>query len=141
MRCRFAADRGWKVAEVHDKRSTHSDTVRLEIDTDSGVTTVEGGVVLGKPRLMHLNGIYCEAPLGGTQVCTKNFDVPGVVGHIGKVLGSHGINIGNFSLGRSDTQPVESIAVITTDALVTQEVLDQLLANPSVRTARSVKTV
>ncbi len=137
----LAADRGWKVAEVHDKRSTHSDTVRLEIDTDSGVTTVEGGVVLGKPRLMHLNGIYCEAPLGGTQVCTKNFDVPGVVGHIGKVLGSHGINIGNFSLGRSDTQPVESIAVITTDALVTQEVLDQLLANPSVRTARSVKTV
>jgi D-3-phosphoglycerate dehydrogenase len=137
----LAADRGWKVAEVHDKRSTHSDTVRLEIDTDSGVTTVEGGVVLGKPRLMHLNGIYCEAPLGGTQVCTKNFDVPGVVGHIGKVLGSHGINIGNFSLGRSDTQPVESIAVITTDALVTQEVLDQLLSNPSVRTARSVKTV
>jgi D-3-phosphoglycerate dehydrogenase / 2-oxoglutarate reductase len=137
----LAADRGWKVAEVHDKRSTHSDTVRLEVDTDSGATTVEGGVVLGKPRLMHLNGIYCEAPLGGTQVCTKNFDVPGVVGHIGKVLGSHGINIGNFSLGRSDTQPVESIAVITTDALVTQEVLDQLLANPSVRTARSVKTI
>jgi D-3-phosphoglycerate dehydrogenase len=137
----LAADRGWKVAEVHDKRSTHSDTVRLAIETDSGVTTVEGGVVLGKPRLMHVDGIYCEAPLGGTQVCTKNFDVPGVVGHIGKVLGSHGINIGNFSLGRSDTQPVESIAVITTDELVTQEVLDQLLSNPSVRTARSVQTV
>lgn len=137
----LAADRGWKVAEVHDKRSTHSDTVRLEIETDSGRTTVEGGVVLGKPRLMHVDGIYCEAPLGGPQVCTKNFDVPGVVGHIGKVLGSHGINIGNFSLGRSDTQPVESIAVITTDAPVTEEVLDQLLSNPSVRTARSVRAV
>jgi D-3-phosphoglycerate dehydrogenase / 2-oxoglutarate reductase len=135
----LASDRGWNVAEVHDKRSAHSDTVRLEIETDKGVTTVEGAVVLGKPRLMHVDGIYCEAPLGGTQICTKNFDVPGVVGHIGMVLGSHGINIGNFSLGRSDTQPVESIAVITTDAIVTQDVLDQLTANVAVRIARSVK--
>ncbi|HTA42970.1 MAG TPA: phosphoglycerate dehydrogenase, partial [Bryobacteraceae bacterium] len=55
----IAADRGWNVAEVHDKRSVHADTIRLEIETGSGVTTVEGAVVLGKPRLLHVDGIYC----------------------------------------------------------------------------------
>src|SRR5207237_2549670 len=91
----IAADRGWNVAEVHDKRSTHSDTICLEIETDSGTTTVEGAVVLNKPRLMHVDGIYCEAPLNGHLVCMKNLDVPGVIGHVGTVLGSNNINIAN----------------------------------------------
>jgi hypothetical protein len=45
----IAAERGWNVAEVHDKRSGHMDSIRLEVETDSSVTTVEGAVVLGKP--------------------------------------------------------------------------------------------
>src|SRR5208283_2995783 len=32
----IAAERGWNVAEVHDKRSAQSDTIRLEVETDSG---------------------------------------------------------------------------------------------------------
>lgn len=135
----LASDRGWNVVEVHDKRSAHSDTIGLEIETDSSVTTVEGGVVLGKARLMHVDGIYCEAPLTGSMVCLKNLDVPGVVGHIGTVLGSNNINIANFSLGRSETEPAEAIAVITTDTLVTQNVLDQLLSSGAMKLARALQ--
>jgi D-3-phosphoglycerate dehydrogenase len=135
----IAADRGWNVAEVHDKRSAHSDTIRLEIETDSSITTVEGAVVLGKARLMHVDGIYCEAPLAGSMVCLKNLDVPGVVGHIGTVMGSNNINIANFSLGRSESAPVEAIVVIKTDTLVTQNVLDQLLSNGAVQLARALQ--
>ena len=135
----IASDRGWNVAEVHDKRSAHSDTIRLEIETDSSITTVEGAVVLGKARLMHVDGIYCEAPLAGSMVCLKNLDVPGVVGHIGTVMGSNNINIANFSLGRSESAPVEAIVVIKTDTLVTQIVLDQLLSNGAVQLARALQ--
>lgn len=135
----LAADRGWNVAEVHDKRSAHSDTIRIEVETDSGVTTVEGAVVLGKPRLMHVDGIYCEAPLIGQLVLLKNLDVPGVIGHVGNVLGSNRINIANFSLGRRDSgEPMEAMAVVSTDTLVPQEVLEQLMSNPAVKLARSV---
>ena len=136
----IAADRGWNVAEVHDKRSGHADSIRLEFETDSSVTTVEGAVVLGKPRLMHVDGIYCEAPLTGPLVFLKNLDVPGVIGHIGNVLGSNRINIANFSLGRRDTgEPLEAIAVITTDSLVPQDVLEQLMSNPAIKLARSLQ--
>ncbi len=135
----IAAERGWNVAEVHDKRTGHSDSIRLEIETDASVTTVEGAVVLGKPRLMHVDGIYCEAPLAGPLVCMKNLDVPGVIGHVGTILGSNRINIANFSLGRRDSgEPLEAIAVVSTDTLVPQEVLDQLMSNPAVKIARSV---
>jgi D-3-phosphoglycerate dehydrogenase len=135
----IVADRGWTVAEVHDKRSGHADSIRLEIETESSVTTVEGAVVLGRPRLMHVDGIYCEAPLSGPLVCMKNLDVPGVIGHVGTVLGSNLINIANFSLGRRDSgEPLEAIAVVSTDTLVPQDVLDQLMSNPAVKLARSV---
>ena len=135
----LAADRGWKVAEVHDTRSSRSDAIRLEIETDSGLTTVEGSVVLGKPRLMLVDGIYCEAPLSGTLVCMKSLDLPGVIGHIGTLLGSHRINIANFSLGRRETgEPAEAISILSTDSLVPQDVLAQLLSNPAVKLARSV---
>jgi D-3-phosphoglycerate dehydrogenase len=135
----IAARRGWSVVEVHDKRSTHLDTIRIEVETDAGVTAVEGAVVLDAPRLMEVDGIYCEAPLTGPMICVKNSDVPGVVGHIGTVLGSHGINIANFSLGRRDVNGErDAIAVVSTDALVGQEVLDELTANAAIRLARAL---
>lgn len=135
----IAAERGWNVAEVHDKRTGHIDSIRLEVETDSSVTTVEGAVVLGKPRLMQVDGIYCEASLGGHVVCMKNLDVPGVIGHVGSVLGMNRINIANFSLGRRDSgEPLEAIAVVSTDTLVPQDVLDQLMSNPAVKLARAV---
>ena len=85
----IAAERGWNVAEVHDNRSAQADSIRIEVETDSGVTAVEGAVVLGKARLMHVDGIYCEAPLSGPLICMKNDDVPGVIGHVGSVLGAN----------------------------------------------------
>ena len=136
----LAADRGWNVAEVHDMRAGHGDSIRLEFETDSSVTTVEGAVILGKPRLMLVDGIYCEAPLSGPLVFLKNLDVPGVIGHVGNVLGSNRINIANFSLGRRDSgEPVEAIAVVSTDSVVPQDVLEQLMSNPAIKLARSVQ--
>jgi hypothetical protein len=48
---------------------------------------VEGAVLLEKPRLMQVDGIYCEAALAGFLIFMKNLDVPGVIGHVGTVLG------------------------------------------------------
>ena len=49
-----------------------------------------------------MDGIYCEAALAGHLIFMKNHDVPGVIGHVGTVLGRNDINIANFSLGRRD---------------------------------------
>ncbi|HET8547885.1 MAG TPA: phosphoglycerate dehydrogenase [Bryobacteraceae bacterium] len=140
----LASDRGWVTAERHDKRAGHMDTVQIDLETDSGVTSVEGALVLDKPRLIKIDGIYCEAPLAGHILFLKNEDVPGVIGYVGSVLGRHGINIANFSLGRQETpgspgSPVEAVAVVETDGVVPDEVVVELLHNPAVKMARHVE--
>jgi D-3-phosphoglycerate dehydrogenase len=135
----LAADRGWNVAEVHDKSLAHAESISLEIETETGAVTVEGWVVQGRPRLLHIDGIYCEAPLNGPLVCIKSLDVPGMVGHMGTVLGANGINIANFSLGRREAGgPFEAISVVSTGVLVPQPVLHQITAHPAIILARAV---
>src|SRR6266446_4680665 len=140
----IASQRGWNIAERHENRSGHSDSIRLELETDAGVTTVEGVVLLDKPRLMRVDEIYCETPLAGHLIFMKNQDVPGVIGHVGGVLGRNQINIANFSLGRGEApirqgEPLEAVAVVATDDAVPEDVLAQLRQNPAVKLARSVE--
>jgi D-3-phosphoglycerate dehydrogenase len=140
----IAEQRGWNVAETHEKRSVHTDSIRVELETDKGVTSVEGAVFLGKPRLTQVDGIFCEAALDGYLIFMKNQDVPGVIGHVGTVLGRNLINIANFSLGRREApiapgEPLEAVAVVSTDELVPESVLAQLRENPAVRFTRSVE--
>ena len=140
----IAEQRGWNVAERHEKRFGQTDAVGLEVETDNGITSVEGAVVLDKPRLLQVDGIHCEIALSGYLTFMKNRDVPGVIGHIGSVLGRNKINIANFSLGRRDAplkpgEPLEAVAVVSTDQLVPETVLTQLQEHPAVKFARSVE--
>jgi D-3-phosphoglycerate dehydrogenase / 2-oxoglutarate reductase len=140
----IAEQRGWNVAEVHEKHTAHNDAIRLDLETDAGLTTVVGAVFLEKPRLTQVDGIYCEAPLAGYLLFMKNQDVPGVIGHVGTVLGRNGVNIANFSLGRRDAptvpgEPLEAVAVVAVDGAVPDSVIAQLKENPAVRLARGVE--
>ena len=106
-------------------------------------TTAEGAVVLGRARLMQVDGIQCEAPLSGHLIYMVNQDVPGVIGHVGSVLGRNGLNIANFSLGRREQplrpgEPSEAVAVVETDGAVPDRVLAELKSNPAVKVARAV---
>jgi D-3-phosphoglycerate dehydrogenase len=139
----IASARGLDVAEQHETRSGHMDSIRLTLETDQGVFAVEGAVVLDKPRLIQVGGIYCEVPLAGNLVYTRNADVPGVIGHVGAVLGRNNINIANFSLGRRDQpaapgEPLDALAVVQVDGAVPDSVLAELKENPAVRVARAV---
>lgn len=136
-------ERGWIVAEQQEQRTAHMDSIRVDVETDAGRTSVEGAVVLERSRLMQVDGIYCEASLAGHLIYLKNEDVPGVIGHVGSVLGRNRINIANFSLGRQDHTPsgttAAAIAVVETDETASEAVLSELLAKPAVKVARTVE--
>lgn len=140
----LASDRGWVIAERHDKRAGHMDTVRIDLETEAGITSVEGAMVLDKPRLIQVDNIYCEAPLSGHILFCKNEDVPGVIGNIGQVLGRNSINIANFSLGRQEGTPkpnqsMEAVAVVETDTVVPDNVIVEILHNHAIKMARHVE--
>jgi D-3-phosphoglycerate dehydrogenase / 2-oxoglutarate reductase len=134
----IAADRGLVIAERHDQRAAHTDTVRLELETDTGHTTVEGAVLLDQPRLVQIDGIQCEAPLEGNLIFVENEDVPGVIGYIGAILGKNAINIATFSLGRKQAG-ADAVAVVQTDQPVPDAVLDDLKKNKAIKRASSVR--
>jgi len=138
-----AGQRGWEIAERHEARAAFSDSVQVELETDSGRVSLEGAVLLGQPRLVNVDGIYIEVPLTGHLLLMRNHDVPGVIGYVGSTLGQHGVNIANFSLGRRDAPlhpgaPLEAISVVTTDQPVPESAVARLLENPAVITARLV---
>jgi D-3-phosphoglycerate dehydrogenase len=139
----IAGDRHLSVLEHHERRSARAGTIRVEIETACGTTAVEGAVVLDKPRLLQVDGIYCEAPLDGNLIYCKNYDVPGVIGFIGTVLGNNGVNIANFSLGRQERDspagPLEAMSVIETDQPVPESVLAEIMANPGMKLARAME--
>ncbi len=140
---KIAADRGLTIGESHEARPVHMDSVRIELETDHGVSSVEGALILGRPRLIRIDGIACEAPLDGHLTFMKNQDLPGVIGYIGTVMGKHGVNIANFSLGRRDEplrpgEPLEAIAVIESDARVPDAALQELVSDPRLKFARTV---
>ena len=87
--------------------------------------------MLDKPRLVAVDDIYIEAPLSGHLTFLKNDDVPGVIGHVGRVLGQSNINIANFSLGREEhpalpNHALEAVSVVETDQSVPDPVLVEL---------------
>ncbi len=140
----LAMDRGLTYAEQQEQRAGAMDAIRLELVTDKGVTSAEGTLVMGQPRLMVVDGIRCEAPLSGHLLFSSNADVPGVVGHFGAVLGRHGINIAHFSLGRQEEPstpgaPLEAIVITETDTPVPDAVIQQILENKNIHTARVVE--
>ena len=139
----IAASRGLKVSEEHDARPGLSDALHLEIETSTGKTRVGGAVVLGKPRLLRVDGISVEVPLAGDLIYMRNVDVPGVIGHVGNVLGANQINIANFSLGREERvptgdNPLHAVAVVEIDGVASDKIIQELKSNPAVKIARAV---
>ena len=84
-----------------------------------------------------------RAVIGKGPTADISLDVPGVIGHVGTVLGRNSINIANFSLGRREGAPAnataDAVAVVSTDGLVPDTVLSQLRENAAVQIARSVE--
>ncbi|HTM13075.1 MAG TPA: NAD(P)-dependent oxidoreductase, partial [Bryobacteraceae bacterium] len=141
---KLAADRGLSYAERFERRTRHMDSLRIELETDKGVTTVEGAIVMDRPRLLAVDGIRCEAKLAGHLLYLTNTDVPGVLGYIGTITGRNRVNIATLSLGRQEKpdrpgEPLSAVTLIETDEQVPDSVIAQLLENKAIHVVRSVE--
>ncbi len=144
----LAAERG---LAVHEERKTKSSgggagsVLSITIKTQKGTHRVKGAVLReNTPRLLHVDGIDAEARLEQNLIYMRNQDVPGVIGKVGTILGKHGINIANFSLGRRHEEPPagtprEAIAVVSVDGPVPEAVISELKGIPAVQQAKAVR--
>ncbi|HXA57267.1 MAG TPA: phosphoglycerate dehydrogenase [Candidatus Acidoferrum sp.] len=138
----MAASRGVVVEETsHRRERGFPNTIEVTLSGGGSELTIEGTVGQdGTPRILSLDGIGLEAPLEGTLLLSRNVDVPGVIGRIGTALGSLGINIATFTLGRrSATRGADALALVGLDGKVEASVVQHILGLPSVTDVRLVR--
>jgi len=78
-----------------------SDLIEVTAGNDDATATVAGTIFGGTSRIVRINGHNVEADPEGSLLLVKNTDVPGIVGHIGSILGGSGVNIAQMSLSRN----------------------------------------
>jgi D-3-phosphoglycerate dehydrogenase / 2-oxoglutarate reductase len=137
-----AAARGVVVEETTRRRERgYPNTVEVSVSNGGREFSLEGVVAQdGSPRILALDGIALESPLEGTLLLSRNIDVPGVIGRIGTALGTLGINISTFALGRrAPAGGAEALALVGLDGNVSASVVQEILGLPSVTEARLVR--
>jgi D-3-phosphoglycerate dehydrogenase len=138
-----AEERGIRVHEekTESHRGGSASVLQIELHTAAGSSRATATVIHDEqPRLLEFDSIDIETPLEGDLLVCRNLDVPGVIGKIGTILGDHGVNIGNFALGRerSGAKPVKALAVVQVDAPVSVAVLDDLMKIEAMLEAKPV---
>ncbi len=123
----IARERGIDIATTTQGKTGVFDAyIKLTVVTDRRERSIAGTVFSdGKPRFIQIKGINIDAEIGRHMLYTTNEDVPGIIGTLGQTMGSHGVNIANFTLGRAEVGG-EAIALLYLDDQPPAEVLTEL---------------
>jgi len=123
----IAAERGINISTTNQAKSGVFDGyIKVTVVTDKRDRSVAGTCFSdGKPRFIQIKGINIDAEIGRHMLYTTNDDVPGIIGLLGNTMGKNGVNIANFTLGRSDVGG-EAIALLYVDDAVDQAVIKAL---------------
>ncbi|MBX7254344.1 MAG: phosphoglycerate dehydrogenase [Candidatus Promineofilum sp.] len=98
------------------------------------------GVLFGgtEPRIAQMDNYRLEARPEGVVLIMQNRDVPGVIGQVGTLLASYGLNIGEWRLGRNKPGG-EALSFINLDAEPAAEALRALTEIDAVTQAKVVR--
>lgn len=91
----------------------------------------------GLPRLINLDGLPIDMVPSKTLLLTRHQDRPGMIGRVGTILGSMGINIAAMQVARREVRG-EAIMVLALDDPVDESVLAQIRREEGVDDIRAV---
>lgn len=123
----IAKERGIQISTTNqDKSGAFEGYIKVTVVTGKRERSVAGTVFSdGKPRFIQIKGINIDAEIGSHMLYTTNEDVPGIIGTLGQTMGSNGVNIANFTLGRAAAGG-EAIALLYVDNPVQPDVIKSL---------------
>jgi D-3-phosphoglycerate dehydrogenase len=142
----IAEERGIELVET--KTSTaydYSDLVRVSIDSEGSSVRV-AGTLHGRrhrPHLLEVWGQRFDVQLENQITVLRYRDVPGMIGRVGTCFGEHNINIVSAAAGRDPDDTIQDdarlqVMIVTTDAPVPHEVIDEIVAGDGFQAGRTV---
>ena len=136
----MASTIGLDVQEVRSSEQTDFNEW-LHVAVFSGDSKVSlGGTFFGAkndPRIVRVNGNSVEVTPSGVVLMLENRDRPGIVGHIGTLLGTEKINIASMSLSRTE-QGGRALTLLNLDSMPGADVMAKLSADADIYSARVI---
>jgi D-3-phosphoglycerate dehydrogenase len=136
----MAVTLGLNVEEIRSSEQTDFNEW-LHVAVFSGDNKISvGGTFFGAkndPRIVRVNSRPVEVTPSGVVLLLENKDRPGIVGHIGTLLGKENINIASMSLSRTE-QGGSALTLLNLDSLPDAAVLARLTADADIITAQVI---
>src|SRR6202171_5252506 len=135
----FAESLGLKISE--SRLSAPGDyTHMLGLSAAAGGKNVSrGGSFFGAtPRIVSINSRPVEARPHGVVLVLENTDRPGMVGRIGTLLGTHGVNIATMSLSRNQAGGT-ALTVLNLDTRPDEALLAEILGSDDIKSAQVIE--
>ncbi|CAL9177630.1 unnamed protein product [Musa hybrid cultivar] len=140
-----AKQRGLRISE---ERIFHDDTPEVPLDSiqvqlsnveskfasalsDAGDIRVEGRVKDGIPHLTLVGSFSVDVSLEGNLILCRQVDQPGMIGHVGRILGNQNVNINFMSVGRTAPRK-HAIMAIGVDEEPDKETLKEIGEIPAI---------
>jgi len=123
----------------HDK-GAFSSSITAQVDTEEGSCHATG-TIFGHdmPRLVKLQDYVLEAYLDGCMLIFRHQDVPGIIGTVGTIFGSHDVNIAQMAVGRESDKPGgQAVGVLNVDGEPSAEAIAEVLEHPAIESATVV---
>ena len=136
----IAREKGIQIMEAKvDEAGLYTNMLVVRVHSDGSRHEVRGTAFPSdEPRLLGIDEFDLDMPLEGDFILTKHEDMPGMIGRVGSLLGSKGINIAQMGVGR-EGKGKKALMLISVDDPVTKDVLEALKALPNFKEAHYVR--
>jgi D-3-phosphoglycerate dehydrogenase len=128
----FARERGITLRE-------YGALLELRVITTDGEEHSFGGTTVNdEPHIVQVDGYRLDVVPSQAMLITFHHDRPGLIGHVGTLLGQADVNISSMHVGRLSPRG-EAMMVLTVDEPVPADVVSQIEAQTNIRRAFSVQ--
>jgi D-3-phosphoglycerate dehydrogenase / 2-oxoglutarate reductase len=135
----FAQNLGLKITESRESSvGDFAELIELTATGEGGWVSVAGTFFGSTPRIVKVNGRHVEARPEGVVFLLQNRDRPGIVGHVGTLMGRHGVNIASMSLSRNEAGG-EALTVLNLDSVPGEALIKELTAEEDISSAQVVQ--
>jgi D-3-phosphoglycerate dehydrogenase len=136
-----AGNRGIVIEEKRsDEHVTFNEWLHVAVYSGQEKTSA-GGTFFGSPdnpRIVRVFSTPTEIPISGVLLLLRNRDRPGIVGHLGTLLGRHQVNIASMSLSR-DRAGGHALTAVSLDSVPPDEAIAELQRDPDISNVRVVR--
>jgi D-3-phosphoglycerate dehydrogenase / 2-oxoglutarate reductase len=135
----FAESLGLKITETRlSAPGDYTDLLELSATAEGKTVSVGGAFFGATPRIVSVNSRPVEARPHGVVLILENTDRPGIVGRIGTLLGSHGVNIATMSLSRNQAGGT-ALTVLNLDTAPSEELLAEIRASGDIHSVQVIQ--